>query len=73
MNTKLINNKLNHANRKNFYLVLIFILLSLFFVFFVSQFSSPYAINSFAASAPSSVNYPVYLAYFYEPGCHDCD
>ena len=73
MRAKSINNKLNNANRKKFYLTLTFILLSLFFVIFVSQFSSLYAINSFAASTPSSVNYPVYLAYFSEPGCHDCD
>jgi thiol-disulfide isomerase/thioredoxin len=73
MRVKTINNKLNNANRKKFYLTLTFILLSLFFVIFVSQFSSPYTINSFAASTPSSGNYPVYLAYFYEPGCHDCD
>jgi len=70
---KSINNKLKNANRKKFYLTLTFILLSLFFVIFVTQFSSLYAINSFAASTPSSVNYPVYLAYLYEPGCHDCD
>ncbi|GAH74250.1 unnamed protein product, partial [marine sediment metagenome] len=68
-----INNKLNNASRKNFYLALTFILLSLFFTIFVSPFSSPYAINSFAAGTSGSVNYPVYLAYFYEPGCHDCD
>jgi hypothetical protein len=73
MKTKLINNKLNNANRRKFYLALTFILLSLFFVIFVSQFSSLYAINSFAASTPSSANYPVHLAYFYEVGCHDCD
>ena len=73
MRVKTINNKLNNANRKKFYLTLTFILLSLFFVIFVSQFSSPYTINYFAASTPSSGNYPVYLAYFYEPGCHDCD
>ncbi|HAJ33634.1 MAG TPA: hypothetical protein DCK79_09760 [Candidatus Atribacteria bacterium] len=73
MRAKSINNKLNNANRKKFYLTLTFILLSLFFIVFVSQFSSPYIINSFAASTPSSVNYPVHLAYFYEPGCHDCD
>jgi len=73
MRVKTINNKLNNANRKKFYLTLTFILLSLFFVIFVSQFSSPYTINFFAASTPSSGNYPVYLAYFYEPGCHDCD
>ncbi len=73
MGVESINNKLNNANRKKFYLTLTFILLSLFFIIFVSQFSSPYAINSFAASTPSSVIYPVYLAYFYEPGCHDCD
>lgn len=68
-----MNKKLNNINLKKFYSILTFILLSLFFVVFVSQFSSLYVINSFAASAPSSVNYPVYLAYFYEPGCHDCD
>jgi len=73
MNAKSINNKLNDASRKKFYLALTFILLSLFFVIFVSQFSSLYAINSFAASTSNSVNSPVYLAYFYEPGCHDCD
>ena len=73
MKGKSINNKLIDASRKKFYLALTFILLSLFFVIFLSQFSFLYAINSFAASTPSSVNYPVYLAYFYEPGCHDCD
>jgi len=73
MKTKLINNKLKDANRNKFYLSLTFVLLSLFFVIFVSQFSSLYAINSFAASTLSSVSYPVQLAYFYEAGCHDCD
>ena len=73
MKTKLINNKLNNASRKKFYLALTFILLSLFFVIFVSQFSSLYVINSFAASTSSLANYPVHLAYFYEVGCHDCD
>jgi thiol-disulfide isomerase/thioredoxin len=73
MNAKPINNKLNDASQKKLYLALTFVLLSLFFVIFASQFSSLYAINSFAASTPSSVSYPVHLAYFYEPGCHDCD
>lgn len=73
MKVESINNKLNDASRKKYYLTLTFILFSLFFVIFVNQFFSLYAINSFAASTPSSVNYPVYLAYFYEPGCHDCD
>lgn len=73
MKVESINNKLNDASRKKYYLTLTFILLSLFFVIFVNQFFSLYAINSFAASTPSSVNYPVYLAYFYEPGCHDCN
>jgi thiol-disulfide isomerase/thioredoxin len=73
LRVKSINNKLNNVSRKKFYLALTFILLSLFFVIFVSQFSSLYAINSFAAGTPSSVNYPVHLAYFSEPGCHDCD
>jgi len=73
MNAKSMNNKLNNASRKKYYLALTFILLSLFFMIFVSQFSYLYAINSFAASTSSSLNYPVHLAYFYEPGCHDCD
>ena len=73
MNAESIKNKLNDASRNKLYLALTFILLSLFFVIFLSQFSSLYAINSFAASTPSSVSYPVHLAYFYEPGCHDCD
>jgi len=73
MRAKTINNKLNNINRKKFYLTLTFILLPLFLIIFVGQFSSPYAINSFAAGTPNSVNYPVYLADFYEPGCHDCD
>ena len=73
MRVKTINNKLSNANRKKFYLTLTFILFSLFFTIFVSQFSSLYAINSFAAGSSSSLNHPVYLADFYEPGCHDCD
>lgn len=73
MRTRLINNILNNINQKKFYLALTFILLSLFFVIFVSQFSSLYVINSFAASTSSLANYPVHLAYFYEVGCHDCD
>jgi thiol-disulfide isomerase/thioredoxin len=73
MRVKTINNKLNDASRKKFYSALTFILFSLFFVIFVSQFYSPYTTNSFAAGTSGSVNYPVYLAYFYEPGCHDCD
>jgi len=70
MRVKSMNNKLNNINRKKFFLTLTFILLSLFFV---SQFSSPYVINSFAAGTSGSGGHPVYLAYFYEPGCHDCD
>jgi thiol-disulfide isomerase/thioredoxin len=73
MRIKLINDKLNKINRRKFYLALTFFLFSLFSIIFVSQIPYPYAINSFAASASSSVNYPVYLAYFSEPGCHDCD
>ena len=73
MRIKLINNKLDKTNRKKFYLALTFVLLSLFSIIFISQISSPYTINSFAASTPSSFSSPVYLAYFYEPGCHDCD
>jgi len=73
MRAKTINNKLNNINRRKFYLTLTFILLSLFFIVFVSQFSSPYTISSFTASTSTPVNYPVHLADFYEPGCHDCD
>ena len=73
MKTKLINSKLNSANRRKFFLTLTLVLLSLFSVIFISQISSPYAINSFAASTSSSLSSPVYLAYFYEVGCHDCD
>jgi len=74
MKAKTVNNKLNYfINRRKFYLTLPFILLSLFFIVFMSQLSSPYTINSFAASTSTPVNYPVYLADFYEPGCHDCD
>ena len=73
MRVKTINSKLNNINQRKFYLTLTFIFLSLFFTVFVSQFSSPYTINSFAASTLTPVNYPVYLADFFEPGCHDCD
>ena len=73
MRVKTINSKLNNINRRKFYLTLTFILLSLFFIVFVSQFSSLYTINSFAASTLTPVNYPIYLADFFEPGCHDCD
>jgi len=73
MKTRLINSELNNANRRKFYLTLIFVLFSLFSVIFISQISSPYAINSFAAGTSNSVNLQVYLAYFYEVGCHDCD
>jgi len=73
MSAKSIYSKLNNINRRKFYLTLTLVLLSLFFVIFISQFSSLYAINSFAASTSSSLSYPVHLAYFYEVGCHDCD
>jgi len=73
MSAKSIYSKLNNINRRKFYLTLTLVLLSLFSVIFINQISPPYATNSFAAGTPSSVNYPVYLAYFSEPGCHDCD
>jgi len=73
MKIKLINNKSVNTTRKKLYLALTLVLLSLFSVIFVSQFSSPYMINSFAASSSSLGSSPVYLAYFYEIGCHDCD
>jgi len=73
MSAKSIYSKLNNINRRKFYLTLTLVLLSLFSVIFINQISSPYATNSFAAGTPSSVSYPVHLAYFYEAGCHDCD
>jgi len=73
MSAKSIYSKLNNINRRKFYLTLTLVLLSSFSVIFINQISSPYATNSFAAGTPSSVNYPVHLAYFYEVGCHDCD
>src|SRR5665648_1138250 len=73
MNAKLINNKLSDTSRKKLYLTLTLILLLFFLTIFVNQFPSPYTINSFAASSSSSLSSPVYLAYFYEVGCHDCD
>jgi len=73
MRAKSINNKLENINQKNFYLTLMVILLSLFLIILLTQFSSPYVISSFAASTSNSINSPVYLAYFYEIGCHDCD
>ncbi|HZK11393.1 MAG TPA: hypothetical protein VFD10_03450 [Atribacterota bacterium] len=73
MTTKSINNKLSEVKRKKFYLTLTFIFLSLFLTILISQFSSAYTMNSFAAGTSNSVNSPVYLAYFYEVGCHDCD
>jgi glutaredoxin len=73
MRVKTINNKLDDANRRKFYLTLTLVLLSLFSVIFINQISSPYATISFAAGTPSPLNHPVYLAYFSEPGCHDCD
>jgi len=69
MRVKIIINKLKNISRKKFYLTLTFILFSLFLTILVSQFSSLYAINSFAAGSSSSLNHPVYLADFYEPGC----
>jgi len=73
MSAKSIYSKLNNINRRKFYLTLTLVLLSSFSVIFINQISSPYATNSFAAGTPSSVSYPVHLAYFYEVGCHDCD
>src|SRR5665648_772156 len=73
MTTKSRNNKLSEVKRKKFYLTLTFIFLSLFLTILISQFSSAYTMNSFAAGTSNSVNSPVYLAYFYEVGCHDCD
>jgi glutaredoxin len=73
MNIKSINNKLNDASRKKLYLTLTLVLLSLFSIIFLNQVFCPYVMNTFAASTPSSVNFTVYLAYFSEAGCHDCD
>jgi len=39
-----------------------------------SDFNSTTSINDASNSLPSSENnLPVYMAYFYEPGCYDCD
>ena len=61
MRSKLINNKFNKVNQKRVYLYLVAITLSLFLILFFTQFFS------------LAANSPVYLAYFFEPGCHDCD
>ena len=73
MNVKSVNNKVSDASRKKLYLTLTLVLLSLFSIIFLNQLFSPYVMNTFAASTPSSVNSTVYLAYFSEVGCHDCD
>jgi thiol-disulfide isomerase/thioredoxin len=61
MRSKLINNQFHQVNQKKVYLYLVAIIIYLFFIIFITQFSS-WAANS-----------PVYLAYFFEPGCRDCD
>lgn len=73
MKADLINNKLNNIDRRKFYLVWTLALLLLFSLISISQLASPFVINSFAASTASSISTPVYLAYFYEVGCHDCE
>ena len=49
------------------------IVVFLFLIILLIQFFSPYTTSSFSANTPNSINSPVYLAYFYEVGCHDCD
>jgi len=49
------------------------IVLFLFLIILLIQFFSPYTTSSFSANTPNSTNSLVYLAYFYEVGCHDCD
>jgi len=61
MRSKLMNNKFHQVNQKKVYLYLVAITLSLFLILFFTQFFS------------LAANSPVYLAYFFEPGCHDCD
>lgn len=61
MRSKLINNQFHQVNKKKVYLYLVTIIISLFFIIFITQFSS------------WAANPPVYLAYFFEPGCRDCD
>jgi thiol-disulfide isomerase/thioredoxin len=61
MKSKLINNQFHQVKQKKVYLYLVTIIISLFFIIFITQFSS------------LAANSPVYLAYFFEPGCHDCD
>ncbi len=59
--------------RKKFYLGWIIIFVSTFLIISLNQFSSPFRLNSFAAVTSNLTDSPVYLAYFYEVGCHDCD
>lgn len=73
MRSKLMNNKFNNVNQKKVYLYLVAITLSLFLILFFTQFSSLYVINSYASNSTSAADPPIYLAYFFEPGCHDCD
>ena len=73
MRSKLMNNKFNNVNQKKVYLYLVAITLSLFLILFFTQFSSLYLINSYASNSTSAADPPIYLAYFFEPGCHDCD
>jgi len=68
-----MNNKFNKVNQKKFSLFLVTIILSLFLIFFSTQFSSLYVINSYASNSTSATDPSIYLAYFFEPGCHDCD
>jgi thiol-disulfide isomerase/thioredoxin len=73
MRSKLINNQFHQVNQKKVYLYLVAIALSLFLILFFTQFSSLYVINSYASNSTSAADPPIYLAYFFEPGCRDCD
>lgn len=70
MSFESIKNKLSSADQKKIYLFLFTIILSLFII---TPFASLYSINSFASNLSTSVKFPIYVANFFEPGCHDCD
>lgn len=62
MRFKLKNNKLNSMHRRKIFLLLIVI----FFTFLCN-------ISLFASESSDSAKLPIYVAVFFEPGCHDCE
>jgi len=61
MGFQLTFNKSRNIDWKN-----IFLLLVILFIFFYNG-------NSFAFNDLNAAKYPIYIADFYEPGCHDCE